>query len=588
MDLLSDYLALGAALNLPPKPMPPVAVPADLIDRVNEGARELGFGAESTPLATLVWEVSTEYGAVVGTVANDWSSGCPDCLVGKYRAIPHFYPELGGPPLDMMHSATLVLALWVAHNVNIAITDAYAPQNWSVITPAPECSRCGHLARTIDAMPGILRPTGDGVGQSMIDSTMRIGGPTTGGQRALSPSEFVANCRPFVGFASALGNPIPVPSGSPSQHLTNSPILIGGEQLAHEVAGGKGDTFEQSVASCVGEGLERYFLSGVYRNPGTVETYASLVRRGLEAIDPVADIGFPLVKTQAADYTPDLPIEWTVATDLATSAESLIPANLVYCPYVPARGASTIVTGSTNGTAAGATIRDATNQAMLDVIERDAFWYYARTGKSPVAVERDDLPNGIAIEMDESELSFRTMLLLNPFGIPVAQVVTSSSGRPSRTARGTGAGLTAEHAIRRAYAECIQMYASLSTGIDVAANDNDMRYLWHSGLSQDIWPNFFAPSPESESALLSIVPLVEFATIDEARAHILEVSVGHGIRWYVTSIMTTEHFAIAKVLNTRVSVIDASYFTNNARLRDFARSMGHPEGPVVYDGPLFM
>ena len=411
---------------------------------------------------------------------------------------------------------------------------------------------------------------------------------TTGGPRAASPEEFVSACRLFIGFASALGNPIPVPSGAESQHLANSPILLGGGDCAHEVAGGKGDTFEQSIASCVGEGLERYFLSGVYRSPGMVETHATLVIRHLDAIDPVADVGFPLVNSEAVAYTPELPIEWTPAADAATGERSLVPTNLIFCPYVPAAGASIIVAGSTNGTAAGATISDATNQAMFEVIERDAFWYYARTGISPVEVGRDDLPCEIVVEMDTSELRFCTMLLPNPFGIPVAQVVASSVGGQASTARGTGAGVTAQHAIRRAYAECLQMYASLSTGIGVEENESDMRHLWHSGKSKHIWPHFFAPSAETDSPQTSTAPLVEFATTDEARKHILDVSAGHAIRWYVASVMSTDHFAIAKVLNTQVSVVDSSYFKSNTRLRDFARYMGHPERPIVYHGPLFM
>ncbi|MBF4615081.1 YcaO-like family protein [Curtobacterium sp. VKM Ac-1376] len=46
---------------------------------------------------------------------------------------------------------------------------------------------------------------------------------------------------------------------------------------------GKGPSLEQSVASCLGEGLERYFTARPFRDRSLVATREQL---GSEAVDP--------------------------------------------------------------------------------------------------------------------------------------------------------------------------------------------------------------------------------------------------------------------------------------------------------------
>lgn len=150
--------------------------------------------------------------------------------------------------------------------------------------------------------------------------------------------------------------------------------------------------------------------------------------------------------------------------------------------------------GSSNGTAAGSDIQSASIQAMLELIERDAFWFYCRTTASPFAVPCKYIPERILRIMDSNpDIKYIFETLPNPFDIPVVQVLAiDQCSQTAKSARGTGAAFNLSDAIERAFNECNQMITSLRTAarIDSAT---DMRSIWFSGEAEKIFANLFHP-----------------------------------------------------------------------------------------------
>ena len=150
--------------------------------------------------------------------------------------------------------------------------------------------------------------------------------------------------------------------------------------------------------------------------------------------------------------------------------------------------------GSSNGTAAGSDIQSASIQAMLELIERDAIWFYCRTTASPFAVPCKYIPERILRIMDSNpDIKYIFETLPNPFDIPVVQVLAiDQCSQTAKSARGTGAAFNLSDAIERAFNECNQMITSLRTAarIDSAT---DMRSIWFSGEAEKIFANLFHP-----------------------------------------------------------------------------------------------
>ncbi len=557
------YLALCRELSIQPTTDPPTVLPR---------ARSVD-AAVSLRGADSILEIDHLGRTTVALIAGDWSSGCPECVQSKIVGLEHYYPGDPDDPLDVDAAAALVSAFRERHGIPLAVTDAYAPQNWSVCFPVPGCKRCSEVAR---ASAGIVAQYGELWAHSAVMSTP-VEHDRAAGLRQLSGSEFSRRNRSTIGFAAVVGNPVLVDEDRVS--LVNAPIFVSTATDDHEVSGGKGADLEQAIASCVGEGLERYFLTGVFRDPGVVASRAEL---GPLACSPSDDFGFPTIDPRVVRYADDLTLEWVTADDLHTGDRTFVPANAVYCPYVPVSGGSVISVGSTNGAAAGATVTDATRQALLEAVERDAFWYYARTGIPPTAVPLAVIPPDVAASMSTMRGQFWTHVLDNPFGIPVVHVTFESDvpGGP-RAARGTGATLRLDSSIRRAFSECLQMYHSLATGVAVDPTTADMRHSWFAGTARSEFPEFFA---RNQTARPRDEPPHGLDPTDV----ILAGARAQSLPAYRVVLAETPAFAVVKVLVGGMSIMDAAYFENSTRFSDVARAVRHPEPRVRYRGSLFM
>ncbi|GAA4048247.1 hypothetical protein GCM10023063_39620 [Arthrobacter methylotrophus] len=363
--------------------------------------------------------------------------------------------------------------------------------------------------------------------------------------------------------------------------VVNAPVFMANGR-GFEVAGGKGLGADQSFASCIGEGIERHFLTGVWQAKSTRASFEQITT---SALDPKA-LGYPLRVNPPGQvpYTPQLPIEWVNGDCLTTGTHVSLPANLVFAPYTPAVGSGRFSMSSTNGAACGATLEDATVQSLLELVERDAFWFYSRTISQPSNIPVASIPREVQLLMRSFNGKFRIQELRNPFNIPVVQVTYESNLREgSRTARGTGATMTLESSIRRAFSECIQMYESLSTGLEVSPSPMDMRSIWYTGEVKEIFPEFFSESGRVED---SCYP--KFSSNEALLQHLLESISAQSMHPYRHVLVETSTISVVKCLLPEVSVVDSSYFKTSSRFESFAQWAGTDLVHRDYSGSLFM
>lgn len=304
------------------------------------------------------------------------------------------------------------------------------------------------------------------------------------------------------------------------------------------------------------------------------------------AVDVAAIFGFPVLDEHPSisTFERNTVLEWLDGTELTTGVSVRVPANFALCPYVNGESA-VIVAGSTNGAAAGASRSDARAQALREIVERDAFWFYARTGADPLLIDVTTLPDGIVEIMREFDGEFAVAALPNPFEAPVANVTfRSGSAFQAKCARGSGHAATLVDAIRRAFAECIQMLYSLDSGIDVEASPTDMRSLWFNGTALQAMPNFF----HSAARPASLEKARNVFTENQSTGQLLESAAEQGQTVLEIPLVGEPGFSVVKVLMSGASVSDATYFAACERLAEFSELVGHSSPDVKYHGSLFM
>ena len=499
-------------------------------------------------------------------------SGCMQCLARKLEYLWQRTTSID----DAMSLAGCTDAVRAAASagVSLALTNAAIGQNWSLIAPWPDCAHC--RTRRVDTGPWMPSLQDESVTRANVGATA---GSQSGIDRSTSAESFLAENRGWFGFASALLNP--TSSGDPGVSTVDAGMFLDAEEGVAPV-GGKGLDRAQALASCVGEGIERFAIAGGFR-------VGDLAGEVVPASEAVA--GKPwdhAIDFDGRDLTlpADARVEMIRVDSMDGRESRAFPASLVFAPYEPPPGCVAATPSSTSGAAVGKTVRDATLQATLELIERDAFWHYSRTGRAAtgISVEGNQLVEEIVSAMG---VSVTAVLLENPFEVPVVHVTFARRRRGrARTARGMGVSSSVELALRRALTEAVQMLRSLDTGIEVDVSSTDMRACWYSGDALDVFPQFFEPRPGKTISWCDGYGDVLDAG---ARADLLDVVVERAtsanVRLHRLVLVETDRFAAVRCLSDRLLPLDDIYFPELHRNADWG------DGPLrndAYAGPLFM
>jgi thiazole/oxazole-forming peptide maturase SagD family component len=150
---------------------------------------------------------------------------------------------------------------------------------------------------------------------------------------------------------------------------------------------------------------------------------------------------------------------------LLTGQEVWVPLQAVSLNYRSAGGRTSIWQATTNGLAAGAGISDAITRALLEVIERDAFFRCWMGHIPALRVAAADVPDPsvktMAHEYANRGVHLDVYLLPTDTAAYVAAAVARTEGQLPARALGLGAAVNPVHAVRRAVAEAAQVRLSL-------------------------------------------------------------------------------------------------------------------------------
>lgn len=455
----------------------------------------------------------------------------------------------------------------------LALTNARIGQNWSLIVPWPDCDECRQV-----------RPHALGLCRA-VDSAAELPQEvswSSGVPRAGTADAFVHQHRAWFGFASVLINP--AMDDSHSVFTADTAMFMDEhEQLAP--VGGKGATRMQALASCLGEGIERYSLVAGLDRRELVTMRAGDVRAEGAPWLPAEDFDGSSVELDSEDVVELVPLE-----SLSSGARRLFPASLVFAPFTPGEGHKSPTPSSTTGAAAGATLEEATVQAVLELIERDSFWYYSRCGGTLPELALDDEPLAAMIAQGQ-RVSIHATALPNPFRVPVVHVTMArlDARGSSRTARGMGASTTWASAARKALIEALQMLRSLDTGIDVVPSITDMRAVWYDGASRELFPQFFQSvgrnSVQAPDRSVELSPKTESAA--ELLASLVERAEAAGVGLFRHILDRGARYVAVRCIADRILPLDDQYFPSLNRFGDWSLVDGSSPRRT-YSGPLFM
>jgi ribosomal protein S12 methylthiotransferase accessory factor len=142
---------------------------------------------------------------------------------------------------------------------------------------------------------------------------------------------------------------------------------------------GAGLSYSAARAAAIGECVERYACSVMHPEQLWFGSYREAVGSGRDVVAPERWALFAPEQHDASPFAPftdTTPLAWVPAADLSARREVLVPACLVYMPYVPhfaERGEREIAHAISTGAACAPSAAEALLKGICELIERDAF-----------------------------------------------------------------------------------------------------------------------------------------------------------------------------------------------------------------------
>ncbi|MGM0604303.1 MAG: YcaO-like family protein [Halobacteriota archaeon] len=224
---------------------------------------------------------------------------------------------------------------------------------------------------------------------------------------------------------------------------------------------GKGASLAGSLASALGETIERYCLcwppdlSSLDLDP-----YEERVRHHRTIEWSYLDVFSDAQRGSVLDpLNRETPLYWTTGIDLLTGASVSVPAELVWMRVGSLEGVPQHFPGSSNGTAAGTDLEDAIVRAIYEAVERDAFMRTWCLQRSPTQLS---IPTGHAARSSYDRVHGRSITPYvfayeSPIDVPtVGAALRNDRERQPNFITGGGAALRPVDAIDDALNEVAQ------------------------------------------------------------------------------------------------------------------------------------
>jgi thiazole/oxazole-forming peptide maturase SagD family component len=241
-------------------------------------------------------------------------------------------------------------------------------------------------------------------------------------------------------------------------------------------AGGTGASPSMARLRSLMEGLERLSLS----RPREVTAAAAETALSKPFVSPSSFYHrrpeLPADADSSVAFDPATPIEWTVATELASGDERLVPAGLVY--LTPPETTEPVVSTTSSGTAAHFDASDALLAAVFELFERDAVvfrWFEWEPGQE---MTHATLPRTARSAVESFEqLGYEVHVLdftrTEPFYTFV--VICLGDGEPSApTLVAASADADTDAALADALAEATTLYVTAADEVDTIETPDEV------------------------------------------------------------------------------------------------------------------
>lgn len=137
---------------------------------------------------------------------------------------------------------------------------------------------------------------------------------------------------------------------------------------------GKGENLSDSLASALGETIERYCMCWPRESTLEYGSYEEIAATHRVPEWEYLDVFTPDQRDRVLEpLTKGTTMPWTIGTDLRTGESVAVPAELVWMRVGPLESIPQRFPGSSSGCAAGTGTVDAIVRSLYEVIERDAF-----------------------------------------------------------------------------------------------------------------------------------------------------------------------------------------------------------------------
>ncbi|HSU17055.1 YcaO-like family protein [Longimicrobium sp.] len=284
---------------------------------------------------------------------------------------------------------------------------------------------------------------------------------------------------------------------------------------------------------------------------------------------PIANRGFDL----------SAPLACTLARELVGGGTTLVPAELVFLPYVHRPGTGNFGSHS-NGLASGNTEAEALLHGLLEVVERDVRSFAALGGGSMI-IPDDTLPDLAREQLEKvraAGLGISVRVLPNEFGVPCFEAVTWDpyARTPLYLNGGYGCHLHREIALLRAVTEAVQSRLSwIHGGRDDLLAPSLQVAEQRTALARQASEQFRAHQSQGERMDYDAVPELagDASSVDEALAAAMERLLERGVRHVclVNLSRPGEPLQVVRVIVPRLEYLDRESHRVGPRLQAFIR-----------------
>lgn len=203
---------------------------------------------------------------------------------------------------------------------------------------------------------------------------------------------------------------------------------------------------ENAIIKLLGETMERYSLTINNNKDFIYESYNELNKTN-EALNP-EDVIQVLDKKISPHKINSAKLHWIRGKSIISNNETLVPAQLVYVPYVYERTEPYLQTSISTGAAAGTSLGTAIYRGLCEVIERDSFMiHYLNKIPSPLIdlqdlAKKDKNLNKIITILNRYKLVLFVLDITTDLRMPTfAAIIIDKSGLGPAVSVGLKSGL---------------------------------------------------------------------------------------------------------------------------------------------------